>query len=110
MWKNLPYKSFVYFSLTLNLILEILIFVVKSHLPPLVPLLYGLPSGVEQLTPTDLLFVVPISGIVITIINVLASNLTKDLFLKKILIISSSFVSLLLSITVVKIILLVGFF
>jgi hypothetical protein len=110
MWKNLPYKSCVYFSIVINFISVVLILTLKSTLPPVVPLFYGLPSGAEQLAPALGLTFAPASGLVITVLNLFLSSLTRDVFLKKTLVISSAFVSLLLAITVTKIFLLVGFF
>lgn len=110
MWKNLPYKGCIYFSLVLNALSLVSILVLRRFLPPLVPLFYGLPSGAEQLTPTVGLIIAPIIGFALTFVNILVSRLTRDIFLKRTLIISSAFVSLLLSIAVTKIIFLVGFF
>jgi hypothetical protein len=110
MWKNLPFKGCVYFSIVLNAISIIAILALKKILPPITPLFYGLPSGAEQLKPAIWLVLAPGVGFIITAINILVSMLTKDLFLKKTLMISSAFVSLLLAIAVTKIILLVGFF
>ena len=110
MWKNLPYKGCVYFSLALNILLISIILILKRFLPPIVPLFYGLPDGVEQLTPYFGLILAPIIGLVITFVNIFISNTIRDVFLKKALIISSAFISLLLAITITKIILLVGLF
>lgn len=110
MWKNLPYKGCVYFSLILNAVLLAAIFAIRTFLPPVVPLFYGLPSGYEQLTPSLWLMLIPSLGIFVTLMNIGLSNFTSDVFLKRALIISSAFISLLLAIAVIKIVLLVGFF
>ena len=110
MWKDLPYKGCVYLSVLLNIVSTVVIFTLKGTLPPVVPLFYGLPVGAEQLTPMLELFLAPAAGLIITAINVFVSIFSKDIFLKKSLIISSAFISLLLAITVVKIVLLVRFF
>jgi hypothetical protein len=110
MWKNLPYKGCIYLSVCLNAVSVVIIFILRGALPPIVPLFYGLPGGTEQLTPTLGLLLAPATGLIITGINVFISTFNKDVFLKKSLVISSAFISLLLTITVVKIILLVGFF
>jgi len=110
MWKDLPYKGCIYLSVFLNIISALIIFVLKGYLPPVVPLFYGLPVGAEQLTPALELLLAPAIGLIITAINVSISILSKDIFLKKSLIISSAFISLLLTITVIKIVLLIGFF
>lgn len=110
MWKNLPYKGCVYFSVVLNIVSVVIILILRGILPPVVPLFYGLPAGAEQLAPTLALVLAPAAGLVITAINIFVSRLTKNIFLKKTLMISSAFVSLLLTIAVIKINLLVGFF
>lgn len=110
MWKNLPYKGCVYFSIVINVFSAVVILVLKGFLPPIVPLFYGLPEGSEQLIPTLGLILVPATGLAITALNVLLCGTIRDTFLRKLLIISSAFISLLLMITTIKIILLVGFF
>lgn len=110
MWKDLPYKGCIYLSVFLNAASIVVILILKGNLPPVVPILYGLPVGTEQLTPTLGLLLAPLAGFIITAINTLISLFSKNVFLKRFLIISSAFVSLLLTIAIVKIILLVGFF
>ena len=106
----MPIKSVVYSSLAINLACFLIILLIKGFLPPVVPLFYGLPSGSEQLSPTNGLFILPAAGVGITFLNLLIAGNVKDVYLKKALIISSVFVSILSAITIVKIILLVGFF
>lgn len=110
MFKNLPYKGCIYFSFALNIIVVIVYFLLKNLLPPVVPLFYGLPGGAEQLVPSLEILIAPTIGIFITIVNITVSNITNDIFVKRMLIVSSAATSLLLTFTVIKIILLVGFF
>jgi hypothetical protein len=110
MWKNLPCKGCVYFSIALNLLLAGLILILKGFLPPIVPLFYGLPDGAEQLIPYFGLTIAPAIGLIVTFVNVLISNAINDKLLRSALIISSVFISLLLAITTVKIVLLIGLF
>jgi hypothetical protein len=110
MWKNLPYKNCIYFSIAINLLSAILILVLKGLLPPVVPFFYGLPDGIEQLVPSLGLIIAPAIGLVITAINIFLCRIIHEVFLKKVLIISTAFISLLLVITNIKIVLLVGFF
>lgn len=110
MWKGLPFKEIVYLSLVINIVIAVFIVAFRSFLPPVSPLLYGLPTGADQLVPSLWLLVAPASGLCITILNSILAGLTKESFIKKSLIISSGFVTLLLAITTVKIILLIGFF
>ena len=110
MWKEIPLKGYIYASLALNVISVVFVLSVKNYLPPVVPLFYGLPSGLGQLIPALGLIIAPTTGLLITGVNIVLTNFVKDLFFKKILIVSSLFVSVLVFITTVKIILLVGFF
>lgn len=110
MWKNLPLKEYVYTAAVMNIISLLAILISKSFIPPIVPLFYGLPAGINQLVPSYLLFITPITGLGISVLNISLARITKDLYFKKLLIISSSFASVLLAITTIKIILLVAFF
>lgn len=87
-----------------------MILVFKSLLPPVVPLFYGRPFGESQLVPVLTLFFAPITSIVITFVNSGLAILTEDVFSKKILVSGAFLLSLLITITVLKIIFLVGFF
>lgn len=110
MWKNTPLKGYVYASGGLSFVSILAILILKSYLPPVVPLFYGLPIGSSQLIPALGLLLVPSVNILIGILNIILSNFSKDIFFKRTLIISSFFVSVLTTITVFKIIALVGFF
>lgn len=110
MWKNLPLKSCVYASGALSALSIVAVIGLRSYLPPVVPLFYGLPSGVNQLVPTLGLLIVPITSLAITTLNIFLTKFTKDLFFKMTLIVASTFISVLTAITIFKIILLVGFF
>ncbi len=110
MWKKLPLKGFIYSSLGLSLASAVLILITLKNLPPVVPLFYGLPSGADQLVPTLMLFIVPGFGLFITAVNILLAQILKDPFFKKTLVVSTTFISFLGAITIVKIISLVGFF
>lgn len=87
--------------------LSLLLF--KSILPPLAPLFYGRPMGEAQLTKTLGLLIAPGVGILITLLNLFLSLGIKDDFLKKLLAISAIIISVLTTITIIKIVLLVGF-
>lgn len=108
--ERLPMKRFMYSSIGLSLFTALAILGLKGLLPPEVPLFYGKPTGEEQLVPTLGLLIAPGVSLLIVILNTIFVGLTKDVFLKKALIISSLFVSVLTTITVIKIIFLVGFF
>lgn len=109
-WKKTPFNGFLIAAFILDLVTMSVILLVKGYLPPIVPLLYGRPSGESQLVPTLILLAAPALSIFFIIINWLITNLITDLFAKKLLIITTFLLSLLTSITVFKIIFLIGFF
>lgn len=109
-WKETPFKGYVYATLAINLFVGLMILIVKGWLPPLVPLFYGLPVSGSQLIPAIGLEIAPGTSLVITAINIYLSFWVKDVFLKKVLVISALTISILSAITVIKIIFLVGLF
>lgn len=88
----------------------IAIIVLKGFLPPIVPLLYGNPTGSGQLVPTLGLIIAPGISLIIIVINIILSLTVKNDFLRKTLAISTLLISVLTTITIIKIILLVGYF
>ena len=110
MWKNITYRNYFLAAIIINVGLALGIVLLKSFLPPLAPLFYGKPVGEAQLTSTFGLLVAPGVSFLITILNILLSLWVKDAFFKKILAISAIIVSVLVAITIIKIIILVGFF
>jgi len=110
MWKDLPHKNYIYLSFAVNIITALSILIFRSFLPPVVPLFYGRPIGQFQLVSSLGLLIAPIVAFLITLVNLYIARQTHDNFLKRILIISSFFVSFLIAITVFRIIFLVGFF
>lgn len=109
-WEGLPFKNYLYFSLALNAVTGLIIFGGFNFLPPLLPLFYGQPEGQSQLVPKPEVLIAPLVAILITAVNITLARLIKNKFIQKILLVSSFFVSLLITITVIKITLLVGFF
>lgn len=109
MLKNLPLKGFVYAALALDLIAAIVVVISHGALPPVVPLFFGRPVGATQLIAAYGLAIAPASAVVITVVNIFLAARTSNEFLKIILSVASFFISALSFITVVKIILLVGF-
>jgi hypothetical protein len=110
MFKDLPLKECVFISLITNFVVALGIVAVHGLTPPVVPLFYGLPQGSAQLTPSYGLLLAPATGLVVTIVNLVIARLTNDVFFKKTLIISSLFITGLVTIAVIKIVFLVGFF
>lgn len=92
----------------LNIIVLIFIFAVKNLLPPEIPLLYGKPSGEEQLVPKIYLFIPPSLAIVFLLLNLILIKFIKDKFLQYSLLSLSLIITILSTITVLKIISIVG--
>ncbi len=109
-FEKIPLKNYIYLAMAINTLTLVFIFLAKNLLPPEVPLFYGNALGEAQLVKTLSLTIAPGASILILFINIFLSNIIEEVFLKKILIISSFFVSILSSITIFRIILLVGFF
>ena len=96
--------------LGVNLLIIILIIIIRSSLPPEVPLFYGLARGKEQLAATNLLAIPSLVSMSVVIINFIVSNITSDKFLRTTLISASIVVTFFSAITTLKIIFLVGSF
>ena len=109
MLKKLPLRSYVYSALALDLVTLLTVFLVKGNLPPVVPLFYGRPVGSGQLISAYGLLIAPITAAAVTAINIYLASFIKDEFIKKIFSVASFFVSVLTTITIIKIVLLVGF-
>ena len=109
MLKKLPLRNYVYSALALDFAVALTVLLVKGNLPPVVPFLYGRPVGVGQLVSAYGLLIAPITAAIITIINIVLASYIRDEFIKKIFSVASLFVSILATVTVIKIVLLVGF-
>lgn len=110
MAKNLAFKNLFLASVVIDVVTSLAIVILKNFLPPVLPLFFGLPTGETQLVGHLGLLIAPAAAFLLTILNLNVSLLIKDQFLKKILAVSALVVSVLIVITIVKIILLVGFF
>jgi hypothetical protein len=92
-----------------NVLLLIAIILLKDHLPPVVPLFFGSAPEEAHLAPVTNLFIPPAIAIAILLLNFVISHLfRKDKFLQQILFGFTIATTALSTITVVKIILLVG--
>jgi len=109
-WKKIPFRNLFIVAGIISIISALSILLVKGFLPPVVPLFYGKPIGVEQLSVNLSLLLIPSVSIVITLVNILIGKSVGDDFLQKSLAVSSLLISFMSFLTVVKIILLVGFF
>jgi len=109
--QDIPYKNILFASFVVNVLTICLVLLFrKSHLPPVVPLYYGLPEGDGQIAPSIYLTIPSIIALGIILINSLITSLLKDDFLKKTLIIASLGTTFFSVITIIKIIFLVGSF
>jgi len=110
MLPKLPLKNYIYAAISLNVVVTLVIIIFKNFLPPIVPILYGRPSGEGQLVPTLGLLIVPAFSMAIAIVNSAVSNYSKNIFLQKILASASLLIAVLSAIAVLKIIFLIGLF
>jgi hypothetical protein len=109
-WKRVVLNNYFLAAIIVNVLSVAVVFIFKGFLPPVVPLFYGRPSGDGQLIPTLGLVVAPITSLIITFVNLGLNIIVKDIFLKKILAVAALFLTLITTITVIKIVSLVGFF
>lgn len=91
-----------------NILVVIIALFFQSHLPPVVPLFYGMPSGEEQLANQWALIIPPLVALAFLGVNIFITHITKDDFIKQVLLGLTITTTALSTITVVKIILLVG--
>jgi hypothetical protein len=94
----------------LNIVTLIVIYVSWSKIPPLIPLYYGNPTGGEQLGPSRGLFIPPSFVLVSLLTAILITKAYKDDFLEKLLVMSLCVLTTLSTVTVLKILFLVGNF
>src|SRR5688572_23746810 len=104
---NLKVKSWVLLApLLLALSTALLTLVLSKALPPKLPLFYSLSWGEQQLVSHQQLLIIPSSIALVTLLNLVISWQLhpQQVFFKKILLISTYLVSLILGITFFKII------
>lgn len=110
--ESTPFRQVLIFSIFINIffiaIVLLLAVLVKSILPPQVPLFYGEPEGNEQLAQSWLLILPSLISLVVIFVNYFLSLAVKEDFLKKALILSGIAATFFSAITTIKIILLVG--
>ncbi len=92
----------------INIFVIIVIFLFSSKLPPIVPLFYGQPQGEEQLANNTLLTLPAILANIFILVNFIIEKTVQDNFLHKVLVGLMVGCTVLSTITIVKIILLVG--
>jgi len=92
----------------LNILVVVFVIIIQNNLPPVVPLYYGRPEAADQLAPKILLILPAVFAIVVVILNMSLAKIVRDSFLKQVLIALTVVVTLLSTITIVKIVFLVG--
>jgi hypothetical protein len=110
MFNKVSFKNYFLVAVFLNILTILAPLLLGSLLPPLVPLFYGRPVGERQLISTLGLSAAPVVSLLITAVNLLINLWVEDLFIKRVLAVSALTVSVLTTITVIKIAFLVGFF
>lgn len=107
---SLPFYKWVYGSFVVNFVVILFVLGVQRWLPPQVPLFYGMAEGEGQLARSIYLFTPAIAAITVTVVNIFISLAVKDTFIKKTLIVAGLAATFLATITVIKIVFLVGSF
>lgn len=102
--------KFVYTALFFSLLNIIIVLLMQKNLPPELPLFYGYTESDQQLTTPFGLLIPGAISLTVILINSTLSILIPNDFLKKTLSVTSFLISMLLLITVLKIIFLIGFF
>lgn len=106
--KTLPLKEYFNASWILNLSVILFSLLLLKRLPPQIPIYYGLPQGEAQLSPSLGILIPSVLSLIFVSLNLFLISIIKDEFIKKILVISGLTTSVFASITVIKIIFLVG--
>lgn len=105
---KIPFPRLSWYTTIANLIIIAAILVLLKRLPPEIPLFYGRPESERELAKSIFLLIPPTLSIIITIINTSLVKIVKDDFIANVLL-GLIVASLLFStITVGKIIFLVG--
>ncbi|MEK7526081.1 MAG: hypothetical protein AAB546_01220 [Patescibacteria group bacterium] len=107
---NFAYKKTLISFLIINLLGILAVLIIQNKLPPVVPLLYGLPKGEDQLVPKIFLTVPFAVSEIITLINIILIKTLKESFSQKALLYITVAICSLSFITVLKISLLIGSF
>src|SRR3989344_4509019 len=106
---NLKKKKFLITStpIILSLIIIISILVLSKTLPPKLPFFYSLPWGEKQLATVQQLYILPATIILLSLLNLTLSWQlhSQQTFFKSVLLFSSILLSIILTITFIKIVL-----
>jgi hypothetical protein len=96
--------------LIVNLLTPLSYLLLRKNLPPEVPILYGLSGGENELTPTYGLAFPGLSALVLTLVNTAVVGLSKNTFLKQLLVFTSIAITVFSLVATYKVISLVGSF
>lgn len=106
--EKLPLKGYFNTSWIINLTIIIFSLLIQKRLPPQIPIFYSLPQGEAQLSSSVGILIPSVSSLIFVLLNLFLINIIEDEFIKKILVIGGLTTAIFASITVVKIIFLVG--
>ncbi len=106
--EKLPLKAYFKASLIINFTIIIFSLLIQKRLPPQIPIFYGLPQGEAQLSSPIGILIPSVSSLIFVLLNLFLINIIKDEFIKKVLVVAGLTTAVFASITVVKIIFLVG--
>jgi len=106
--KKVPFSKQVICCLLINLVMILLATLSIFVLPPEIPLLYGLPEGNDQLVKSWAITIPNLIAFILMFINTIFAINTKDEYIKKIIILAGFTATFFATITVIKIVFLVG--
>lgn len=107
---EIPFFKLLLVSLFICIVTISLVLLSEDRIPPQVPLFYGLPEGEEQIVPRLALTIPSFMALIIIVINTVLATIFENNFVRNALVLTSFAVTLFATITVVKIVLLVGNF
>ncbi len=107
---EIPFFGLLVFSLLVSIVTIVGILLLKDHIPPQVPLFYGLPEGEEQLTTQMGLTIPSFVALTFIVINTILATIFENAFVRNALVLTCFAITLFTTITTIKIFLLVGSF
>ena len=104
----MPFRGFFLTCLILNVVFSLLVLLLQKSLPPVVPLMYGLPVGEEQLVPRIALAGPSALAFLIAMVNAFGAKASKNPFIEKVLVGLTIVVTSLAIVTTLKVFFLVA--
>ncbi len=108
--ETIPNKRLLSVTILINLLTLGLVILIRSHIPPQIPLFYGLAVGDEQLAPTLGMLLPNLIALAIAVLNAMLALFIKNDYLQHVLLLGAFAVSLMATITTIKIIFLIASF